>query len=305
MYPEVKEENTDSGDRPVKTLARSKFPAVGRPDSSRYAKYRGIFLPLTDQSAMTSGSSNCYLKGTEGKTALFYEDAVSGRSFRFILHRKNARKADIYACAKCKSRRKYVRIMVQNDKFLCDPASLDHICYMTPIELHNERVNNERLKQRKIKKLMAELPPLGLILSSHIRNLIVWRVNSPSSRVEVSVSTCPQTYQKRSPSFAVARETYRYTTSFCLIDDAFLLGLLSAALMDGKLRLQSLETLQVYDDAQNSEQEPGETKCTPMVRDEACLESIKMALESLPLHTRQKACVDIIHFVYTTIFEKY
>uniref|UniRef100_A0A0K0D504 FLYWCH-type domain-containing protein n=1 Tax=Angiostrongylus cantonensis TaxID=6313 RepID=A0A0K0D504_ANGCA len=98
--------------------------------------------------------------GTEGKTALFYEDAVSGRSFRFILHRKNARKADIYACAKCKSRRKYVRIMVQNDKFLCDPASLDHICYMTPIELHNERVNNERLKQRKIKKLMAELPPL-------------------------------------------------------------------------------------------------------------------------------------------------
>ncbi|KAK6011419.1 hypothetical protein OSTOST_23493, partial [Ostertagia ostertagi] len=90
----------------------------------------------------------------EKRQSLYYDDPYTGRSFRFQLHRKNSRKADIYACSKCKSRRKYVPIMVRNDKFLCDPASLDHICHMNPTELQAERIRMEEMKRRKRNRLL-------------------------------------------------------------------------------------------------------------------------------------------------------
>ncbi|VDM57334.1 unnamed protein product [Angiostrongylus costaricensis] len=67
---------------------------------------------------------------------------------------------------------------------------------------------------------------------------------------------------------------------------------------------ENLETSQVLDEAQNSEQKPGESGTTRTVRDEAILQCIKMTLECLPSYTRQKPHVDILRYVFITIFDK-
>ncbi|EYB99503.1 hypothetical protein Y032_0122g1085 [Ancylostoma ceylanicum] len=141
MITDVKEEG---GEFEVMTLTAMN-EEIERSSLGSSKIFRGIFMPV-------SGPS-----GADGKTALVYDDVRTGRSFRFILHRKNARKADIYACARCKSRRKYVRIMVHNDAFLCDPASLDHICYMNAVELRDERLKSEQRKHSSLKRPSSEV----------------------------------------------------------------------------------------------------------------------------------------------------
>ncbi|CAJ0610241.1 unnamed protein product [Cylicocyclus nassatus] len=177
--------------------------------------------------------------------ALLYEDPHTGLSFRFILHRKNARKADIYVCAKCKSRRKYVRIMVHESTFLEDPAALDHVCHL-PME---EERKPEKRKLDDLEKLLPKRPNLQI------------PADEPSCSAEAN---------------------------------------------DVGLELGLNVLKPVEDEPQQSEQEPSsETKSTSLFREEVFLESIRMAVEGLPKINRDKAYVDILRYIYTTVFDKY
>ncbi|KJH46635.1 MBOAT family protein [Dictyocaulus viviparus] len=272
MYPDVKEEGTNCDVTKDNQMRTKQFYHVSNSESSRSGKFRGVFLPMSERSNVTNDSENYCLKRTEGKTALFYEDSNSGRSFRFILHRKNARKADIYACAKCKSRRKYVRIMVQNDKFLCDPASLDHICYMSPIELYNERVKNEGTQQRKTRKLVAELKTIG-DTNLEDRNSVVPTSSEPKEVYAGSLLDCSDSTFTNS----LAEEQYCVTPSSENVIEAHSVAEGSSSNMFKTETNREMSFIR--DELQASEQEPTETKPSPLLRDEVCLQSIKMALE--------------------------
>ncbi|KAL6724719.1 hypothetical protein Aduo_019582 [Ancylostoma duodenale] len=292
MITDVKEEG---GEFEVMTLSPTN-EEIER--SSRVCSqiFRGVFMPV-------SGPS-----GADGKTALVYEDLRTGRSFRFILHRKNARKADIYACARCKSRRKYVRIMVHNDKFLCDPASLDHICYMNAVELRDERLKIEQRKQSSLKRLSSEV-------TNFDEKLLEGGIGVLCPRGEFQEAVKSDSHPVRADSHSSASPK---SPAAAVEESALLLSLNEfVSQTDPVAEINpSNDAMEVgtsrdddpphfKEEPQTSEQEPVETKPAPLLRDEVCLESIKMALERLPTNTRDRAYVDILRYVYTTIFDKY
>nr|CDJ98531.1 transposase [Haemonchus contortus] len=262
----------------------------------------------------------------EKRQSLYYDDPRTGRTFRFLLHRKNTRKADIYTCAKCKSRRKYVRIMVRNDNFLSDPASLDHICYMNATELKQERIRMEERKRRKRNRLPpydlddileaeAYLYPKGSGTVSDEGCVISSAPSSPNSPAVEDVSEGARLKELvKTETESVLEKTETSST-----DDPAAAGC-SQAQMSGKIKDEQQDRTIVHhskeearsmmtpvwkDEPQTSEQEPSESQPSPRIRDDAFLESIKLALESIPPENRQKAHVDILRYIYTTIFDRY
>ncbi|KAE9421794.1 hypothetical protein Angca_000733 [Angiostrongylus cantonensis] len=276
MYPEMEKENMGCKDNPGESHTKDKFAAVRNRDSSLCLRLRGVSLSSADQTAVTLDSASHGLKGTQREAALLYVDAVNGRSFRFVLYR-NLPKADIYACAKCKSLEEDVLIMVQNGKFLCDPASLNHICYMTPMELHNERVNNERLNQGKVGKRVAELPSVGGKSFKDLKQVELF-----SSSIDFNWCAC------HDGDFTHEHFMKR-----------------QASLSDVTKAAEILTTPRVGGEAQKSEKEPGESRRTPMTADEVFLHITKMAVGYLPSHARRKAYVDITRYLFSIIYDEY
>ncbi|KAL6732585.1 hypothetical protein Aduo_003334 [Ancylostoma duodenale] len=220
-----------------------------------------------------------------GEAHLIYYDPRTGRSFRFVLHRKNVRKANIYACASCKTRGKYVRIMVQNGVFLRDPASLDHICHLSSSELEVLRLKKgmERLKKRKLlleaTYMNGGFPRAAAKTSSATKpkSSVTWEESAPVlSRVDPVIKTDP--VEAKNPSSVTV-----------------------------KVELDEDNLPQPRNELQKCEQAPSQMGRTapPPPRNEVFLESVKMAVESLPESNREDAYVDILHYIYTTIFRRY
>ncbi|XGW13420.1 hypothetical protein V3C99_000056 [Haemonchus contortus] len=260
----------------------------------------------------------------EKRQSLYYDDPRTGRTFRFLLHRKNTRKADIYTCAKCKSRRKYVRIMVRNDHFLSDPALLDHICYMNAAELKQEHIRMEERKRRKRNRL----PPYDLddILeaeaylypksSGTISDEGCVISSAPSSPNSPAVEDAPEAILLKGLVKTETDSVLEKTETSSTDDPAASCGQAQSGVIKdeqqdqtvmhpSKEEARSMMTHVWKDEPQTSEQEPSESQASPRIRDDAFLESIKLALESIPPQNRQKAHVDILRYIYTTIFDRY
>ncbi|VDO43715.1 unnamed protein product [Haemonchus placei] len=261
----------------------------------------------------------------EKRQSLYYDDPRTGRTFRFLLHRKNTRKADIYTCAKCKSRRKYVRIMVRNDNFLSDPGLLDHICYMNAAELRLERIRMEERKRRKRNRL----PPYDLDDILEAEAYLYPKGSGTISDEGCVISSAPSSPNspalEDSPEAILPKELVKTETDSVLektqtssTDDPVagcgqpqMSGVIKDEQQDRTITHPSKEEAQPMmtpvwkDEPQTSEQEPSESQPNPRIRGDAFLESIKLALESIPPENRQKAHVDILRYIYTTIFDRY
>ncbi|EYB99502.1 hypothetical protein Y032_0122g1084 [Ancylostoma ceylanicum] len=104
----------------------------------------------------------------------------------------------------------------------------------------------------------------------------------------------------------IAKHFHAFTSDFLPVNVAFSQANPSNDAMQVGTSRDVDDPAHFKDEPQTSEQEPVETKpAAPLLRDEVCLESIKMALERLPTNTRDRAYVDILRYVYTTIFDKY
>ncbi|KAK6047102.1 hypothetical protein COOONC_15392, partial [Cooperia oncophora] len=251
-------------------------------------------------------------EGLEKRQSLFYYDPFTRRSFRFLLHRKNSRKADIYTCARCKSRRKYVRIMVRNDKFLGDPAALDHICHMNAAELQEERVRMEERKQRKRNRFLlcdnddglfegdlnlnngcdSVISDDGCILSStpnspkslanedgsRLDSLddLELEADSTSEKGPSSSSAAPTPGPSRVVMAGVVKEEQQQPVYYPSKEESY--SILSTQPTDD----YHLMTSAVKDESQTSEQEPSDPHSNSLIRDAVFLESIKMAVDSIP-----------------------
>ncbi|KAK5984959.1 hypothetical protein GCK32_013953 [Trichostrongylus colubriformis] len=204
--------------------------------------------------------------------------------------------------------------MVQNDKFLSDPAALDHICYM------NATDPGFYLWKVTSPALTSELSFLCLRLwfpkKKGCLNVIEAETDfHPKYDSAISDEGTFVNSTSNSPNHgrtSQASKDFHYQEIYRPIkEDAH-----SMMPRQCKEELQSSLPPQPKDECQSnrpppkdelqtSEQEPSEPQSSATLRNEVCLESIKMALESIPPANRQKAHVDILRYVYTTIFDKY
>ncbi|CAI4227373.1 unnamed protein product [Auanema sp. JU1783] len=246
--------------------------------------WKGQIVPMNDHS---------------DKEAVLYSDPNSNKHYRFILHRRNHQKADNYACARCKSRKKYVRILIAGEYFLEDPASLDHICYLNQEEL---RENRERSIDQKNKDMMREKQKI----TAQLQSAKDFKEQTPNKQTDKGLlPAIARILEHDDPSILDS-------SSESLRDEGELRDSLCSSILDTLLKNMpkqesgepQIKRLRKEEKPDPDPQEPTPQNAQTQASDVFSI-SLKRALDGILPENRAKAENEILRYVYSTLYAKY